>query len=466
MWISRIELSKGGLRYRTIAEAIRDAIQAGDLQPGELLPTHRAMAERLGVTVGTISRAYSVAADWGLVSARVGSGTVVRGLDEHDVTNPWVIGQPSNRIEFGLLYPAGLTDVALRDRCFGRSFEGLGRDLLGRAFSGYSPELGHPSHRATGADWLSRSGVVTDASEVFVTDGGQSAFMTLLTGLLHSGGTLLVEELPYLGIKHLCTAMHINTVTVPIDSEGMNPDRLKECARASGARLVLITPTLQNPTGARMGLARRKQIVDVAREAGLQIIEDATFDRLYPEAPPALVTLAPERTFYVASFSKMVLPAMRVAFVKAPAHKMPLFESVRHSLNIGGPSLQAEVVSRWIQAGLVEELCKWQRAEIDRRWRITAEKLPNFVSEKAVPAPFAWLALPNNWRSSDFAGHLREMNVIVIEAHHFAIGRANTPEAIRISLTSPASDGILLQGLEIIRELLDSDPIPARLSFR
>jgi len=64
MWISRIELSKGGLRYRAIAEAIRDAIQAGDLQPGELLPTHRAMAERLGVTVGTISRAYSVAADW------------------------------------------------------------------------------------------------------------------------------------------------------------------------------------------------------------------------------------------------------------------------------------------------------------------------------------------------------------------------------------------------------------------
>jgi DNA-binding transcriptional MocR family regulator len=466
MWISKIELSKGELRYRAIADAIRDAIQAGDLQPGDLLPTHRAMAERLGVTVGTISRAYSVVADWGLVSARVGSGTLVRGRDVDEVTNPWVIGQPGNRIEFGLLYPAGLTDVALRDRCFGRPFEGLGRDLLGRAFTGYSPELGHPSHRATGADWLSRAGVVADASEVFVTDGGQSAFMTLLTGLLHSGGVLLVEELPYLGIKHLCTAMRINAVTVPIDSEGMIPERLKECARASGARLVLITPTLQNPTGARMGLERRQQIIDVVREAGLQIIEDATFDRLYPDAPPALVTLAPERTFYVASFSKMALPAMRVAFVKAPAHKMPLFESVRHSLNIGGPSLQAEVVSRWIQAGLVEEVCQWQRTEIDRRWKMAVEKLPNFVVAKAIPAPFAWLPLPNNWRSIDFAGHLREMNVIVIEARHFVIGRANAPDAIRISLTSPASDGMLVQGLEIIQQLLDSDPISARLNFR
>ena len=196
MWISKIELSKGELRYRAIADAIRDAIQAGDLQPGDLLPTHRAMAERLGVTVGTISRAYSVVADWGLVSARVGSGTLVRGRDVDEVTNPWVIGQPGNRIEFGLLYPAGLTDVALRDRCFGRPFEGLGRDLLGRAFTGYSPELGHPSHRATGADWLSRAGVVADASEVFVTDGGQSAFMTLVTGLLHCGGVLLRHEPP------------------------------------------------------------------------------------------------------------------------------------------------------------------------------------------------------------------------------------------------------------------------------
>ena len=65
MWISKIELTKGGLRYRAIAEAIRDAAQIGELRPGDSLPTHRALAERLGVTVGTVSRAYSVAADWG-----------------------------------------------------------------------------------------------------------------------------------------------------------------------------------------------------------------------------------------------------------------------------------------------------------------------------------------------------------------------------------------------------------------
>lgn len=463
MWISKIELTKGGLRYRAIAEAIRDAAQIGELRPGDSLPTHRALAERLGVTVGTVSRAYSVAADWGLITSRVGSGTVIRGPDEQEVTTPWVIGQPDSRIEFGLLYPAASTDVALRDRCLGHPFEGLGRDLLKRSFTGYSPELGHMSHRETGADWLRRGGIEASAAEVFVTDGGQSAFMTLLSALLRSGASVLVEELPYLGIKHLCAAMHLNPVAVPMDAEGMIPAGLRECAKASGARVVVVTPTLQNPTGARMSQARRQQIVDVARETGLHIIEDATFDRLYSNSPPALVTLAPECTFHVASFSKMALPAMRVAFVRVPSHRMKLFESVRHSLNVGGPSLQAEVVCRWIQAGLAEELCQWQRAEIDRRWLIAASMLPDFVSAKAIAAPFAWVMLPNEWRSSDFAGHLRHQNVIVIEARHFALGRASSPDAIRISLTSPSSEATLRQGLDIIRQVLDSDPLPAPL---
>jgi DNA-binding transcriptional MocR family regulator len=89
--------------------------------------------------------------------------------------------------------------------------------------------------------------------------------------------------------------------------------------------------------------------------------------------------------------------------------------------------------------------------------------LPDFVSAKAIAAPFAWVMLPNEWRSSDFAGHLRHQNVIVIEARHFALGRASSPDAIRISLTSPSSDATLRQGLDIIRQVLDSDPLPAPL---
>jgi len=465
MWTSKIDLT-GGLRYRAIADAIRVATINGELRPGDYLPTHRALADQLGVTAGTVSRAYAIASNWGLITARVGAGTVVNGPEEKKSTDPWVIGQPISRIDFGLLYPARLTDVSLQERCFGRPFAGLGQELFRRTFTGYSPELGHEDQRETGAEWLRSAGIEASSGEVFVTDGGQSAFMTIFSALLRPGASLLVEELPYLGVKQLCAAMRINLVAVSSDKEGMIVDQLRNRALTSGAQVMLVTPTLQNPTGARMGSQRREQIVEVARELHLNIIEDATFDRLYVDNPPALVTLAPELTFHVASFSKMTLPTMRAAFVKIPAERMPHFESLRHSLNIGGPSLQAEIVCRWIQAGYATELCLWQRHEIDRRWKVAAEKLPELLKFDAIPAPFAWSVLPDAWRASDFAVHLRQQNVTVIEAFHFSIGRASVPEAIRISLTTPSSNEVFEQGLAIIRQVLDAGPQPAPFNYR
>ncbi len=459
MWTSRIELT-GGLRYRAIADAIRRAILEGELRPGERLPTHRALARQLAVTAGTVSRAYSVAAEWGLVTARVGAGTVVCAPADPKPITPWVIGATALRIDFGLLRAAALTDGSLQERCFGRAFDGLGRDLLRSEYAGYSPELGHPRHREIGARWLSSPGVATSPAEVFVCDGAQSAFLTLFSALLRPEASLLVEEFAYLGVKQLCATMRIDLVAVPMDDDGMKPEKLRELAHTSGSQVVLLTPTLQNPTGVRMSHERRKQIVDVARESNLSIVEDATFDRLYPDAPPSLVTMAPERTFHVASLSKMVEPSMRVAFVKVPEKRMPHLESIRHSLNIGGPGLQAEIVCRWIESGAAAELCQWQREEINRRWQVAAIRLPELVAHESVPAPFAWALLDSPWKSSDLAGLLRQRNVILIEDFHFAVGRSPAPHAVRISLTSPPSSNILEEGLAIIRRVLDEGAMP------
>ncbi|MEO6320343.1 MAG: hypothetical protein ABIO73_07005, partial [Polaromonas sp.] len=146
--------------------------------------------------------------------------------------------------------------------------------------------------------------------------------------------------------------------------------------------------------------------------------------------------------------------------------RMPHFESIRHSLNIGGPSLQAEIVCRWIQAGYAAELCRWQRNEINHRWKVAAAELPELFQTEAIPAPFVWAFLPDSWRSSDFAAHLRHQNVTVIEAFHFAIGRATAPDAVRISLTTPSSNEAFEQGLSVIRQVLDAGPQPGPINFR
>ena len=121
---------------------------------------------------------------------------------------------------------------------------------------------------------------------------------------------------------------------------------------------------------------------------------------------------------------------------------------------------------QWIQAGLAKELCEWQRVEVERRWQAAAAVIPELVRPGANPAPFAWAVLPSTWRATDFAGQLRLDNVTVIEAYHFAVGRATAPQAVRIALTSPPSLDAFEQGLVAIRRVLDGGPRPAPVNFR
>ncbi|MDX8535995.1 GntR family transcriptional regulator, partial [Mesorhizobium sp. VK25A] len=143
-----------------MAEAIRDAIQAGDLRAGDKLLPHREMAWKLGVTAATVSRAYNVAAEWGLVFSRVGHGTRVR--EPGDVREPITLRERNERgtdkigtqIDFGLLLPTPLQEHSLRRQAFENVFARTGRDILDRSLSGYAPDLGYLSHREAGAKWL------------------------------------------------------------------------------------------------------------------------------------------------------------------------------------------------------------------------------------------------------------------------------------------------------------------------
>src|SRR3546814_8977960 len=150
---------------------------------------------------------------------------------------------------------------------------------------------------------------------------------------------------------------------VAMDHEGMLPDALAATAKRTGRRLVLLQPTIPNPTTATMSLQRREEIVAVARQHDLTIIEDDVYGfRIRDRAVP-LATLAPERTVYIASASKCMAPGLRVGWLAAPPALIERFADVLHALSVNNPRLNQEIGRQWIEDGTADHLVERLREE-------------------------------------------------------------------------------------------------------
>lgn len=462
-WIPDIS-NKSGYRYHALAEAIRDAILSQELKPNTKLLPHREMSWRLGVTVGTVAKAYKLLSDWELVSARIGDGTRVNAPEQKN--NRFEIrGQKEPKIDLGLLLPSPLTDMELKKKAFKDSTVELGDAILHGPLSGYSPLLGYESHRRAGVSLVADSGFATSAEEIIVTAGVQEAIHLVLSVLTKPSAAIMAEEIGYYGLKTACRIRNRQITPVSMDKQGIIPESLEKVAIKTKSKLLFLVPNIQNPTGAIMPLERRRAIAEIAERNDFYILEDNPFWALTDDLPPPIVSLAPERTFYVISLSKFVSPALRVGYLRALPRFVSDLEVAKHALSMAGSFLQEELAKHWIKKGIVYELVAWQREEIKRRWDIARTTLGDFFPADETPKPFIWLSLPEPWRSPDFVAALRAENVNCIDSNHFVNGRGKEPHAIRIALTTPKNRKKLKKGLIILKSMLEQQPDTSLLIY-
>jgi DNA-binding transcriptional MocR family regulator len=455
IWQPDLE-SHAGPRYLAIAEALAGEIDAGNLKPGDRLPTHRDLAYRLGVTVGTVSRAYAVAERRGLVVGEVGRGTFVRRpasaareLVIADAETPGVIDLTPNRPvpgAQGQALAATLAALAARE-----SLEAL---------VAYQPDAGAPEHRAAGAAWIARQVPGASPERVVVTGGAQHAIAVTLAALADPGDVVLTEALTWPGIKALANLLHLRLEGLTIDGDGLLPEDFAAACRSRGARVLYCMPTLHNPTTATLSAARRTEIVEIARRYDVAIIEDDVYGFLPESAPPPLAALAPERTYYLSGASKSLAPGLRVGFVLAPEGKAARVAAGVRATTFMTPPLNAEVVATWIADGTAERLIEWQRDEARARQSIAASQLVGIPYASGDASFHVWLELPAPWRADDFVDQARSRGVAVAPADIFAAGRAPAPHAVRIALSAPAERASLERALGILAEILRAPPAP------
>ena len=451
--ISTASLGDGSKpKYQSIAEDLAQAILNGQVPMGEKLPPQRNLAHRLGVTTGTISRAYAILERQGLATARVGDGTYVRSVEHVPASESSDHQQPIDLAH-------NVAMVGDESSALHEAFQSLATDAeLMRQVLSYQSETGMRRHREAGAQWLRRFGTSGQWNRVMVTHGAQHGLACVLRTVARPGDAVLTESLSYPGLQALARSMRLQLIGIETDEQGMVPQALERAAKTFDTKFVYCAPTLHNPTGATMSMERREAVAAVMRTHGLFIIEDCVHAAMQANPLPALSTWLPEQSFLLSSFSKVLAPGLRVGYVEAaPAWLSKFAASMRADSWMVAPLLP-EIATRWLESGAMEGLIAQQRQMTAQRLECARAVLQGLDFKTDAEFPLIWLPLPEPWRAGQFAAALRQAGVLVRTADHFAVGRSPAPHAIRISLNAPASVEQLEAGLQILKALIENPP--------
>lgn len=448
MWPPNVSTGPGPV-YGRVADAIAAAIKAGVLKPGSRLPSHRDMAYQLGVAVGSVARAYGLLAERGLVRGMVGHGTVVQALRDDD----WISLTPDNvAVDMRLIVPPPLDDAELEEAAGRRTLADIAAHWPLLDLGGFPPDGGIDRQLKAAAAWLRARGVPASPETVFVTNGGQEALLAIVMTVARGGATILAEALTVVAIKNLAFTLGAALRGLAMDERGVLPEALDEAAGRSGARLLLLYPSLQVPTAAQMDLERRQRIAELARRHDLMIVEFGTYADFVGGEKTPFAALAPERAFFITSLSNDTYPGLRCGFLHAPPASVPRVAASRHALLLATPPLIGEIACAWIQSGVAERLIAAHRAELEARHEIVAEVLAGLPVVTRHGAPFVWLPLPDQ-RAGDVAARAAANGAQVLPADRFAVNKGDLPDAVRIAISSPRERSALRRGLEIVREI-------------
>jgi DNA-binding transcriptional MocR family regulator len=454
--------ARRGPRYLAIAEALRDDASAGRLPAGTRLPTHRELADQLGVTVGTVTRAYAEAARRGLVTGEVGRGTFVRAGALGFAPPPARSASAEGLVDLTANLPPIVAGEA-EATALGRTLAALTRRKEFARLLAYPPDGGAPEHRAAGAEWVRRSGLVARPEGTLVSSGSQHGMTVVFAGLMAPGDLVLTESLTYPGMKTLAGLLSLRLQGLAMDEHGLRPDAFAAACRARPPKALYCVPTLQNPTTAVMPEDRRREIAAIARQHDVLIVEDDVHGRV-PEKPlRPLSAFAPERSIYVTGTSKVLAPGLRVGFIVAPEALLPrIAAAIRGTTWMAAP-LMAEITAAWIKDGTAESILKRKRKEAAARQRLAAAVLAGFDHRSNPAAYHLWLHLPRVWHNEAFAEAARRRGVAVTPAGAFAVGRGGVPEAVRICLGAARDRTELDRALRVLAGLLAGSPEPAPL---
>jgi len=477
-----------------VREMLVSVILSRRLQPGEAVPSSRAMADQLSVSRNTVTLAYQALVADGYLESRDRSGYYVgadapvsdhaanrqertgsrRAVPTPDIPDgsKWTtrfrrsysaldrVAKPSNWREYAYPFVYGQADPALFNHSDWRD---CARQALGlRNFESMAGDKGEADDPLLvdyiRARTLPRRGVMVGNGQILVTMGAQNALFLLAELLCARGVRVAIEDPCYPAIRNTLRRLDAEVVLIPVDDRGMVVDeRLKD------VDVVFVTPSHQAPTTATMPLDRRRDLLASAEKNDFIIIEDDyDFEMGFLQKPaPALKSLdKSDRVIYVGSFSKSLFPGLRLGYVVAPEAVIAEARALRFLMLRHPPGYAQRTAAYFLALGHHDALIKRLRNAFAQRREAMETALGSAGFGEARAPQFGgasfWTEVPEGVDTTLLAERLRERDVIIEPgAPFFAGGRSS--RHMRLGYSSINSEkiatgiGIIAQEVEGFR---------------
>lgn len=415
---------------------IRSRIAARAYLPGARLPSVRAQAQAMQVSVSTVVEAYERLAAEGAIASRPGSGFYVVGpvaplaltqlgprLDRE--IDPLWVSRQSLEANASVLKPGcgwlpadWLYEAGLR-----RALRALARaDAL--ALAEYATPLGHPGLRQFLARRLAGHGIEAPPEQIMLTESGTQAIDLVCRFLLSPGDTVLVDDPCYFNFHALLKAHRVQAVGVPFTPNGPDVERFAAALQAHAPRLYITNSGIHNPTGATLSPVTAHRVLKLADGAGLVIVEDDIFADFETSPAPRLAAFdGLSRVIHIGSFSKTVSAALRCGYIAARGDWIESLVDLKIATTFGGGRLAADAVLMALTDSGYRKHLEALRLRLAQARVKTAARLEALgITPWLVPQAgmFLWCRLPQGLDAADVARACLRDGVVLAPGNAFS----------------------------------------------
>jgi len=417
-------------------------IRDGIFLPGTRLPAERPLAEALAISRTTVVNAYNTLRADGWLESRTGGGTWVsrthaRGAREEARTATLehgalldLLSLDEDAIDLATGITAPLSSMVSSAVARANAIEGT----LASARQ-YWP-LGLPALRDAIAQMFTRQRVPTEPDQILVTCGAQQALSLVTTLLVQRGDVVLAETPTYFGALDAFRFAGARLAGVPVGERHVDPAMLRDRLFATGPRLIYLTPTYNNPTGAVMPQPAREAIARTIEETGVMLIEDhALSDVTFQGQPPPAIAACSRAAniISIGSISKVWWAGLRVGWIRAASSVIRQLSPLKSAADLGGP-LPTQALAVPLVAG-IDEARAARRAELRPRRDLLAKLLREQLPEWTFAVPsgglFLWVRTPGV-NARQFAQYAARHHLALAPGALFSVDESHE-EYVRLS---------------------------------
>lgn len=435
--------------YIYLADRLKEDILEGRLTPGTKLPPQRELADYLDINLSTVTRAFKLCEQRGLICSAVGRGTYV--ASDAAAQSIMLLNNPKDKIiEMGAILPNPDINEIVSDYLRKMALEPDFYKLLQYGLIDYD-EL----QIKAAARWLSYSGVRSGKENIIFSSGSQNGIFAIMASLFQKGERIATLPFTYPGLKSVAKILGIQLAPLPLYDGKVTGESLEYVYKNRNIKGFYFIPDFNNPTSEIMDIDTRKMIGAFCMKNGIPVIEDGIYTLFMPKPLPPIASFAPEQGIFISSVSKILSPGLRIAVIHAPKRYRRAVWECLYSMLIAPPALMLQLFTRLVISDRFEEIRKLRIEEVEERNRIFDRESPKLKTAGHLHSPIRWLFLQEGRgvTPAEFEKQARKQGVQIYGAERFAVGSGEVPAAVRLSLISAHSLEKYIEGINILKEI-------------